>query len=172
MSQPDPVVLRPLRAAAHKVLAVPVGLLAVGLATGSTLLTLLATCWTSVALVGVLLSRIVLDETGVRVRPGLLGRQAAWPDVAAVYVETSGLRRRNVVCATTSSPVRLPAPPGYFRSDDRLLALQLALVENYWKARRGTKWRPPKRTRSQGPVRRPDRPQRPARRDRPDRGTR
>jgi len=153
----EPIVLRPLRHAAHKVLAVPVGLLVVGVLTASGFLTIVATCWTTVALVGVLLSRVVLEDTGVSVRPGLLGKRAAWPDVTAVYVETSGLRRRNVVCETATSLVRLPSPPGYFRSDERLLALQLALVDNYWKARRGKRWRPATRRVDKRAARRSDR---------------
>ena len=147
MDPTQPAVLRPLRAGAHKVLAIPVALLVVGLLTGSPFLTILATLWAVAALTGVLMSRVVLTPEGVSVRPGLLGKEVAWADVQAVYVETSGLRRRTVVCRTGTKLVRLPSPPGYFRTDDRLLALQLALVDTWWKANRGKKWRPPKRSR-------------------------
>lgn len=161
MDLTQPAVLRPLRAGAHKVLAVPVALLVVGVATASPFLTILATLWTVAALTGVLLSRIELTPERVSVRPGLLGKEAAWPDIRSVYVETSGLRRRSVVCRTAEKVVRLPSPPGYFRTDERLLALQLALVETWWQAHRGKKWKPPKRSataqvrpRATGPARR------------------
>lgn len=150
MDLTQPAVLRPLRAGAHKVLAIPVLLLVVGLLTASPFLTILATLWTVAALTGVLLSRVTLAPEGVSVRPGLLGKAAAWPDVREIYVESSGLRRRSVVCRTEQTLVRLPSPPGYFRTDERLLALQLALVENWWQAHRGKAWRPPKRNRSTG----------------------
>jgi hypothetical protein len=151
---PDVLVLRPLRAAAHKALAVPVGLLLVGIFTSSAVITLLTMMWTIFVLTGVLLSRVKLDQEGFSVRFGLRSRRVAWPDVQAIYIDRGLARRRAVLIETVEKVLRLPSPPSYFRSDEARLADQERLVDAWWRAHRGRKWKRAKRPspRTDGPF--------------------